>query len=251
MPQLFNVALAKNIKRRAPAQAAHAVPLSCASETCPGLDAEHQRPKKSSRDAEAPLLSNAQLGEHIQVVLGIVVPYVVQQPTATSDHRLKTSASPVILGVCLHVFRQVIDPSRQNRNLNIRGTVVARRGCELLDQRRLLLFGNRHSLTTKCLNGLIIPIGKPEPNRWIQHHKHLNLPATSPVAFTVLGIHRPHQPLTHGRPPAIPRTLRRTHFRLSDKHKCQPIAFLPRSRTDATLPVPESPNPRDPRPKHE
>jgi hypothetical protein len=90
------------------------------------------------------LFADAKLRQQVQIVLRVVVSDIVQQSSTPSHHGLQTTTSPVILRIRLHMFRQVIDPRRQNRDLNIRRTRIAALHREFIDQGRLFFFRDCH-----------------------------------------------------------------------------------------------------------
>jgi len=71
---------------------------------------------------------------------------VIQQLPATTDLAQKTTTPRVVLWVSLQVLSHSLNLSRQNRNLHLRRTRIARLQCILGQHRHLVLRTNRHLL---------------------------------------------------------------------------------------------------------
>jgi hypothetical protein len=65
-----------------------------------------------------PLSANAQLGDERSIPLDVVAPEVVEHPTPPTDEHQQTSLTVKVLLVDLHVFGQMADTLRQQRNLH-------------------------------------------------------------------------------------------------------------------------------------
>ena len=79
------------------------------------------------------LLTNAEPADRIEIALLVNLLEIVQQTPATTDHRQKTSTSRVIFGIASHVLGQVINPGRQNCDLDFGGTIIRFTAFEVLD----------------------------------------------------------------------------------------------------------------------
>jgi hypothetical protein len=74
------------------------------------------RPQKSMAQLE--LLGDGRVPFHVRVMK------IIQQATALADHHQKAAAGAVVFLVALQVFRQVVDPLREQRDLHISGPGV-------------------------------------------------------------------------------------------------------------------------------
>lgn len=79
--------------------------------------AEKQR---HPQDADALLLTDAQTPDRIEIALRIHIAEIIQKATTTADQCKQTSAARIVFLVRPHMFRQVVNPSRQDRNLDLR-----------------------------------------------------------------------------------------------------------------------------------
>lgn len=65
-------------------------------------------------------------------------PHVVEEPAALADHLQQPSAAVMVLLVCPEVIREVVDPIRQDRDLDARAASVGAMRLVLLDRRCFL-----------------------------------------------------------------------------------------------------------------
>src|SRR5689334_25020215 len=93
------------------------------------------------------LAAQAQLADDVLVARVVLLLQIVEQATALSDHDQQTATGMEILLVALQVFRQILDPLGEDRDLNFRGAGVVGALGVFLDDFRFPLCGNRHRVS--------------------------------------------------------------------------------------------------------
>ena len=68
--------------------------------------------------ARSALLSNSEPTDDIEITLRIDLAQVIQEASAATNHRQKTTPTGIVLLVGSHVLGKVIDPGRQDSNLH-------------------------------------------------------------------------------------------------------------------------------------
>ena len=71
-----------------------------------------------------PLFSDTQAPDRIEISLGIHLTEIIQETTTTTDQSQQPTTAAVVLLMRSHMFRQIINPSRQDGDLNLRRTGV-------------------------------------------------------------------------------------------------------------------------------
>lgn len=74
--------------------------------------------EEKDRPTISNLLTNAEASDGVEIALLIDLFQVVQQASTTANHRQQASTGRIILRIAPHVLGQVVNPDRQNRDLN-------------------------------------------------------------------------------------------------------------------------------------
>jgi hypothetical protein len=94
---------------------------------CPGLNPKAEGGCMQVARAAPPQILVAQfqfLGDRL-VTLFVLALQIIQKPPALADHHEQPAARAVVLLVHLQMLGQMINPLRQQRNLNIRRTCIS------------------------------------------------------------------------------------------------------------------------------
>ena len=84
------------------------------------------------------LLAEAELGDERQITVTVLLAEIVEQRTTLVDHHQQAAAGVVVLGVPLEVLGQVLDPLRQDRDLDLGRPGVVLAAAMVLDDLLLL-----------------------------------------------------------------------------------------------------------------
>src|SRR6476646_4650522 len=92
----------------------------------------------------AALFAQAELFDQRPITVGVAGLQVIEQLAAARNHPQQSATRMVILDVRLEVIVQPVDAGRQQRDLDLRGSGVARRTLVIGDDLRLLCNRNGH-----------------------------------------------------------------------------------------------------------
>jgi hypothetical protein len=98
-------------------------------------------------DCVRQLLTNSEPRDNVEITLRVYLAQVIQQPSPTADHRQQATPRGVVLFVLPHVLGQVVNPCRQDGDLNFRRSGVRLVPFEFEDYFLFPLFGDRHALS--------------------------------------------------------------------------------------------------------
>jgi hypothetical protein len=107
--------------------------------------------KRFSETMPESLLPDAQLTDDVQVPLRFMMADIIQQPSSTTHHLQQTTTACIVLRIGTHVFRQIVDPLGEQRNLHLRRPIVSIMGRILLHEFTFPLVAHYHDRpTTFC-----------------------------------------------------------------------------------------------------
>jgi len=99
-------------------------------EQLPVLD--DRKEKRPSREGLPNLLTKIEIFEHLAVALDASLLHIVEEAPPLTDQLQKTTTRVVVFGVRLEMFGEVVDPLRDQRDLNFAGSGVVGREAILL-----------------------------------------------------------------------------------------------------------------------
>lgn len=102
------------------------------------------------------LFSNAETADEINICLWIATSHIIQQTSTSTYHTQKTSPTSVVLLIDSHMLSQMVDPFRQDRDLNCRRAVIILRSFVLGNCLLLQFFSCRHFALILSLRGLYL-----------------------------------------------------------------------------------------------
>src|SRR3954469_13205940 len=114
---------------------------------------QESRPSLEGRDYLWWLATQAQTRNDFQVACVVLLLEIVQQATALPNHDQQSATGMEILLVALQMFRQILDPFGEDRDLNLGGASVLLALGVFLDNFRFPLCGNRHRVLLSKTRG--------------------------------------------------------------------------------------------------